>query len=499
VKAITILDAMDAQDIWRPWFKRPQQWLAWRVFIKVLFGLPLSDLRELKLYRRCTGRLAPRNSGFLEAWLVIGRRGGKSFILALIACYLACFRDWKPYLAPGERGVIPIIAADRKQARTIFRYARALLTHVPALAKLVERADNDTITLTNGISIEIMTASYRSTRGYTIIAALCDEIAFWRTEETAANPDVEILDAVRPAMATIPGAMLLVASSPYAKRGALFEADRKHYGREGDPSLVWRCDTLTMHDDPHVRAVIDRAFEDDIVKAASEYGRDGEIQFRSDIESFISREAIDAVVAPGRFELPPLRGIAYYGFADPASGSGTDSFTIAVAHRGHDGRSVLDCVREWRPPFSPAAVCAEAAAVCRSYRLARVTGDHYAGEFAREPFRDRGINYDVSKASKSDIYVAALPIINSGQCELLDHPRLYAQLIGLERRVARSGRDSIDHSPGAHDDIANVVAGALTLVAASMSSDAGRILQIARNRGMPLGMRLGIMPPPGSY
>ena len=33
------------------------------------------------------------------------------------------------------------------------------------------------------------------------------------------------------------------------------------------------------------------------------------------------------------------------------------------------------------------------------------------------------------------------------------------QLCGLERRTARSGRDSIDPAPGAHDDIANSVAG----------------------------------------
>jgi hypothetical protein len=45
--------------------------------------------------------------------------------------------------------------------------------------------------------------------------------------------------------------------------------------------------------------------------------------------------------------------------------------------------------------------------------------------------------------------------------ELLDLPRLTAQLVGLERRVSRGGRDSIDHLPGGHDDVVNAVAGAL--------------------------------------
>ncbi len=49
---------------------------------------------------------------------------------------------------------------------------------------------------------------------------------------------------------------------------------------------------------------------------------------------------------------------------------------------------------------------------------------------------------------------------------MIDVPRLHAQLAGLERRVARGGRDSIDHAPGGHDDLANSAAGALVLAAA---------------------------------
>jgi hypothetical protein len=54
-----------------------------------------------------------------------------------------------------------------------------------------------------------------------------------------------------------------------------------------------------------------------------------------------------------------------------------------------------------------------------------------------------------------------LPLINAGGVDLLDHDRMVTQLVGLERRTARSGKDSIDHSPGGHDDIANAVAGAI--------------------------------------
>jgi hypothetical protein len=58
-----------------------------------------------------------------------------------------------------------------------------------------------------------------------------------------------------------------------------------------------------------------------------------------------------------------------------------------------------------------------------------------------------------------------LPILNSRKCQLLDIRRLISQLHGLERRTARGGKDSIDHGPGQHDDIANAVAGAIVLAA----------------------------------
>ena len=92
-------------------------------------------------------------------------------------------------------------------------------------------------------------------------------------------------------------------------------------------------------------------------------------------------------------------------------------------------------------------------------------GDRYAGEWPTEGFRKAGITYEPSANPKSTLYGEALPHLNSGKCELLDHSRLAAQIVGLERRTARGGRDSIDHPPGAHDDLANAALGALVLAA----------------------------------
>ena len=104
----------------------------------------------------------------------------------------------------------------------------------------------------------------------------------------------------------------------------------------------------------------------------------------------------------------------------------------------------------------------EFTAFLKTYGVTRVRGDRYAGEC--EQFRKRDIQYDICEQSKSDLYGELLPALNSGRVELLDHTRLRAQLAGLERRTTRSGKDSIDHAPGGHDDVVNAAAVALVSV-----------------------------------
>ncbi len=420
-----------------------------------LFGLPMGR-QARAIFWDCTGRKSPRAGGFSEAWLVVGRRGGKSFALALIAVFLACFRDWSRYLIPGERAVIKITAADRRQARSIFGYARALITEVPSLAGLLVSDTDDELVLSNGLTIEISTASFRTIRGATVIAGLCDEVAFWRSDEFAANPDVEILRALRPAMVTIPGAMLLVASSPYAKRGELWNAYRRWYGKVDAPVLVWQAETRTMHPSVPQREV-DEAYARDPEAARAEFGA----QFRDDISGFLDRELIEVAVDRGVAVRPPQAGRSYRAFADPSGGRG-DAFCCAISSA--DGNvAVLDCLFERRPPFDPSTVVRDIADLLRSYGIRDVVGDRYAAEWVTEAFRREGIEYRASERDRSAIYLDALPLFASGRVRLVDNQRLIHQFAGLERRTT-SARDRVDHGPGGADDAANAASGALTLV-----------------------------------
>jgi hypothetical protein len=449
----TILDAFDDRELFGGALRNPATWRAWRAFLCGLFGLSMSDT-DANVFRACTGRAALPDTPFGEAWLVCGRRAGKSFVLALVAVFLACFKSYAEHLGPGERAVVMVIATDRKQARVIFRYVAGLL-HLPMLASLIKREAAEEIDLANGVSIEIHVASYRTTRGYTLAVVLCDEIAFWRSDESA-EPDYAILDALRPGLGTLPGAMLLCASSPYAQSGALHDAFRRYYGKDCAPVLVWRAATRTMNP-TFPQATIDAATERDPASASSEYLA----EFRTDVQAFVAREAVEACISCGVFERAPVAGVRYHGFVDPSGGS-SDSMTLAIAHLEKD-LAVLDCVRERKAPFSPDSVVAEFAAVLRSYRVGSVRGDRYAGEWPREAFRKHNVEYLSADKPKSEIYLSVLPAINSRLVGLLDSAPLIAQLCGLERHTGRGGRDTIDHKPGSHDDIANAVSGAIVL------------------------------------
>jgi hypothetical protein len=449
----TILEAMDDAALFGPFF-RGDTWKAWRAFLAALFAVRMDD-EALALYRHHTGREKPPAAPFKEATLICGRRGGKSRILALIGVYLATFIDYRPFLAPGEVGTVAIIAADRKQARSIFRFVLGLLENVELLSPMIEAQTADTITLANGLMIEIHTASFRVTRGYTLVAALCDEVAFWRSEDSA-NPDEEILSALRPGLSNVKG-LLLVASSPYSRRGALWKAFKAHWAQDDSRVLVWRGTTAEMN--PQIdQEIIARAFDEDPASAAAEYGA----EFRQDVGAFVTREVIEACTALGRYELPPIGKHQYRAFLDAAGGSGSDSMTLAICHREGD-RAVLDAVRERKPPFSPDEVVSEFATMMKSYHIARGESDKWGGDWVGEAFRKYGITIEPCAKPKSDIYREILPELNSGRIELLDLPRLITQFCNLERRTARGGRDSIDHPPGAHDDVVNAACGALLM------------------------------------
>lgn len=447
---MTIVEAMRDPALFAPWF-HSKSWAPWITFLKCVYGLKLTRAEE-ETFRRHTDRQKPPSTPAREVWVVAGRRGGKTIIASVVAVYTAAFRDFREHLAPGEQAVVMLLAADRRQSRVALNYIRGLLYEIPMLKALVRNETAERIELTTGAVIEVCTSNHRSVRGFSAAAVVADEVAFWPSDTDAASSDVETINALRPALSNIPGSLLIAISSPYARRGILWEQYRKNWGKDGSGVLVWQGATAAMNPSLDPR-VIAEALEADPAAAAAEYLA----EFRRDVESFVAREAVEGCVIPGRRELPPVPGVGYIAHTDP-SGGGSDSFTLAIGHK-ETGRTVLDCLRERKPPFRPQDVVREFAETLKRYGCRSVSGDRYSAEWCASAFRAEGIAYRHCEKPRSDLYRELLPALNAGEVELLDRPKLIAQVVGLERRTGRGGRDVIDHGPSAHDDLANVVAG----------------------------------------
>jgi hypothetical protein len=443
-------------------------WRAWRILLIASWGESLDD-DERVIFTRLTGRAREPGERCEELWAIIGRRGGKSRAIATLVAFIACLVDHSSRLVPGERPVVLCLAPTAKQSGVVLDYVNGIIESSPLLSQLIVGKTAESISLKNGVEIEVRPASFRGVRGVTTVAVVGDEASFWFAEDTSStNPDTAILDAVRPSLATT-GGMLAIISSPYARRGAVYEAFNRHFGEKGD-KLVLVAKGASRDFNPSLpQKVVDRAYEKDALAASAEYGG----EFRSDLERFLTIEAISGCIMPGVHELAPQRGRTYCGFVDAAGGSGADAMTMAISYRDDfEGVAVLACLREVKPPFSPEQTVAEFVRVFRSYGISEIRADRFGADWVAEAFSRHNIRLIPSDKTRSEIYGELLPALNSREVRLLDDKKLVAQFVGLERRTGRSGKDSINHGPGAHDDLCNSAAGALVFAVARR----GRVL-----------------------
>ena len=179
-------------------------------------------------------------------------------------------------------------------------------------------------------------------------------------------------------------------------------------------------------------------------------------------------ELIEASINHGRpLELPPQSGVIYKAFVD-ASWRG-DAYTVAIGHRDKGAWSSTRCAASTCHSasivFDPMVATKQFADLCKEYHVGTVVGDNFAGGWVSEAWRKDLISYIKSELTKSEIYLEVLPLFTRGLVSLPDHPRLLKELRLLERRVHRSGKDSVDHGRSGHDDYANAVCGCLRSLA----------------------------------
>lgn len=463
---MNIVEAIKENTLLRPFLEdragRLDTWMPWITALKCIYGLPTTPSRH-DLIRQCTGRepdLLP-SSGFSTVLLLTGRRSGKSRIAATIGAYEAVLARHERKLSKGERGVVAICAPTKHQGRIVKDYLRSIFD-TPLLRPEVQAETKNGFHLRGRTSIEILAGDFRTVRGFTTYAVICDEIAYMGIDDDGkVRSDTELIRAIKPSLATI-GGKLIAISSPYARKGWTWKTYEKNWGNDNGTALVWNCPSRTLN--PTLpQKVVDEAMAEDRQAALAEfYG-----QFRDDVGEFISRAVIQGLVQEDRAELMPRDGVKYFGFADVSGGRGDDA-ALAIAHK--QGRKVvLDLIRRYRPPFSPYEVCGSMAKELRRFGIKRIVGDNYAAEYTSSAMSACGLRYERAEKNVSQLYLELLPRLCSGEIELLDDETLINQLASLERRTRSGGKDVISHPRGGHDDLANAVAGVCDVAFAARS------------------------------
>lgn len=440
-------------------------WLPWRVLLIAMMGEPLTDDERI-IFKQLTMREQEPLEPVEEFWGIVGRRGGKTRAMSVLSTYLAALCDWSDVLVPGEIGKLQYLGYNQKQADIAFAYAKAIF-ELPLFAQRVDKISADKITLTTDIELEVRAATWRGLRGVTSIGAVFDELAFFQSEEHSANTDREILNAVRPSLATT-GGPLIAISSPFGKMGEVYQAVERDFGPRGDPLILVARGASRIFNPSLSQRVVDRALERDAAAARAEYLG----EFRDDLAAFVDLAVVQACVRAGVAAMLPNRMCQpYVAFCDPAGGSGTDSMTLAIGYDGLDDLQLekevifLDRIDEVKPPFKPETVVRHFAETLKSYGCNSVYGDNYAAQWVVDAFDRYDIRYVKSPLNKSELFLNFLPMLNSRSIQLLDHGKLVSQLVGMQRRVTSAGRETIDHNPNGHDDVANAAAGCLAMIA----------------------------------
>ena len=481
MKTTTIIAAIKDRRLFGslPRFKKLESWNAWLVALKAVFGLPMTA-DDMVIYERCTGRKTVPVGGAKESYFIVGRRGGKSWIAAVVGVFIAFFVSFKDYLTTGERGVVLVLAVDRNQAKVVFNYARGIIRAIPILSQMIAAWRADEIELDNGIVLAIKASDYRSVRGVTVVCCILDELAFWPSE--GLSPDNEVLTAIKPAMITIPEARLVAISTGYGMVGTLYDAHKQYFAKEVDDVLVWQSSTVEMN--PTVdRKFIDKEIERDPIANSAEYGG----LFRDDVSAAFPLSLIESCTVTGRPEQPFIETTlgGYYGFADP-SALKRDWYVGAVAHRHrtHD-KVVFDRFMAFGPGSDTRDVCKALSDMFVQYHVQTVVGDNYAGTFPARDFKDHNIMYVPCDRHKSDLYLELVQLMNSKRVELIDDPIIAKQLRTLERRRGKSGKDTITHPErvGIYDDIVNAIAGVCHITYAGLGGSIDELL--AANAGYP--------------
>lgn len=424
---------------------------------------------------------------YTELWAIIGRRAGKSASLqSFVIAYEAALGGHDEDIMPGQECTIYLVAQKLDIAQKNMSFVSGILHSSPLIEKYIEGEIAGKITLKNGITIEPSQPSIKAQRGLACPILGLDEVSFWYKDAENANPDYEVIRALRWAQVQFSHKKRVGISSPWSKQGVLW--DNHQAGTKG-----YKLTDLSKRDeykDTLVCFGTTASFENPRVTRADlakerladleGFERESLCIFPDSVSGFFSRELVERAAAKGHgiSERPPVDWEkskilpTYVAAMDPAFRK--DSFGFGIGHRDHNNNLVLDVLRKWTPmkgkKNDPKLILTEIKQLCDLYKVDMVYSDQYQLEALQVLAQDMGfliIGEDFTGKSKAKIFGSLANLTNQQKLVLLDPniktadsaaDELVEQLIFLERKQMGMGNIRISAPDGKHDDMACMLA-----------------------------------------
>jgi hypothetical protein len=373
-------------------------------------------------------------------------------------------------LAPGQRAVALIVAPNDKLRREVANYARGAVRSKPELDAMViedsadgfgmRRHDGKVVRFETGVA----TAGGYGARGRALTDFALDECAFFRDSSFKVN-DEEIFRAG--SARVLPGGQTIVASTPWAQAGLLYDLHKRNFGKPVD-ALVAHAPTLVMHDSEMTRAIVERERLRDPDNAAREF----DAKFMtSGTTVFFEGASIDAALLDEPFSLQTHDAVAAggdFGFRSDSSA------LMLVARRveqvtkpdgsvgSRDLLHVFDGAEE-RPsedaPLKPSATV-KAFAAKLAGRCRFLMADSHYREAIVEHLETHGLAYVPAPATPADTYIRARMLFREGRVRIHGgmefRERLLQQMREVQGRPTAGGGMSIMHprwAKGGHGDL----------------------------------------------
>jgi hypothetical protein len=404
------------------------------------------------------------------AGFVIGARSGKSRLLIALRCLHLGMTVALSGLAPGEQAFGVIVAPDLRLAQQTFRFVAGAVDENAELRRLVVGRTNDAVTLRRPdgapVTIACVPAAEagKSLRGRSLFFAGFDESAFFYSDDYSVS-DSDLFRAVRPRI--VPGGQTVIASTPWAEQGLLYELWRDNFGK-ASTALVAHAPTLSMRDDAATQQVVEAEYERDPQNAAREFGA----QWGSNDQNLLDTADVDGCV-DDIDSRPVERGKRYAIGLD--LGVRNDSTAVVRVNREMRRRDnappaelyVVGGVLEYRPKLFAGGkvdldrveqdVAREAKAASAAVHHDIYLSDSFAPRLAKRGVKTVEISMSSAEQARRAALLAAL--VRDRRLRLVRHPELIRQLKQLRLTRHAGGRISVAVPQGRkrHDDLADAL------------------------------------------